>query len=69
MGILGTVATGLLTFFYNFFGDVFPKTQRRLDHLEVTLQNQVEISQDIRKDLREIKKGQNEIYRILIERR
>ena len=67
MSSAGLLASGLISFIYTFFTQVYPKTEARLDVLAERVRVSKEFENHVTVELKEIRVAQKELYILLLE--
>jgi hypothetical protein len=65
--ILGAMLAGLGTFLLDHFLTDYPNLKAQVRVLEIQSEDKLEILSDMREDIKEIRQGQIEIYKILVD--
>ena len=65
--ILGAMLAGLGTFLLDHFLTDYPNLKAQVRVLEIQSEDKLEILSDMREDIKEIRQGQIEIYKILAD--
>jgi hypothetical protein len=63
----GLLLSGLISFFYTFFAQVYPKTEARIDVLAEKARVTERFEEHVTSELKEIRVGQKELYQLLLE--
>lgn len=69
MSTVGLIASGLLSFFYTFFAQTYPKTESKIEILSEKINSWDNFHKEVRDDLKEIRSAQKEFYILLLERK
>ena len=65
---LALMASGLVSFFYTFFAQSYPKIQSKIEVLDQKIKGWDTFHGDVRGSLKEIRDAQRQVYMILMER-